>query len=102
MEITSISVLHICGLYFRAQRLIELYILTYIFFIHCIATSAAEYTAPEDCEWIPASGSDVSLSCHLQTIVGSGVLATNFSLIQSEHTTSLTIVCDSLFFESTL
>ncbi|GIY81710.1 toll-like receptor Tollo [Caerostris darwini] len=73
-----------------------------IFLLQCVTTSSNLYSAPEDCEWTLMSGSDVSLTCHLKTIVASGVLATNFSVIQSEHTTSLTVMCESLFFESTM
>ncbi|GIY72477.1 toll-like receptor 6 [Caerostris extrusa] len=73
-----------------------------IFLLQCVKTSSNLYSAPEDCEWTLMSGSDVSLTCHLKTIVASGVLATNFSVIQSEHTTSLTVMCESLFFESTM
>ncbi|GBL92884.1 Toll-like receptor 6 [Araneus ventricosus] len=73
-----------------------------IFLLQFVASSPVLYSAPEDCVWTLISGSDVSLICHLKTIVASGVLATNFSVIQSEHTTALNIVCDSLFFESTL
>lgn len=64
--------------------------------------SHIQYTAPYDCKWTAISGNDVSVTCHLQTVVASGVLATNFSLIQSEHTASLTVSCDSMFFESSL
>lgn len=84
------------------KRWVQLLIMAYVLVAHCTATSAIVYSAPEDCEWTQMSSSEVSLTCHLKTIVASGVLATNFSVIQSEHTTILTVVCDSIFFESTM
>lgn len=77
-------------------------VLMCFFFVQCIMASSIQYSAPYDCKWTAISGNDVSVSCHLQTIVASGTLATNFSLIQSEHTAALTVTCDSMFFESSL
>lgn len=77
-------------------------ILACILLVQCILASSIQYSAPYDCKWTAIGGNDVSVSCHLQTIVASGVLATNFSLIQSEHTSVLTVTCDSMFFESSL
>ncbi|XP_054708254.1 toll-like receptor Tollo [Uloborus diversus] len=70
--------------------------------LNCVAASALQYSAPDDCDWTQISSNDVSLSCNLQTIVASGVLATNFSLIQSDHTVAMSVTCESLFFESSL
>lgn len=69
---------------------------------------ATQYIAPGDCTWthIPMSSSslsssnfDVSLKCNLRTINSAGL---NFSLIQSEHTHSLSVICDDSLFESRL
>ncbi|XP_015917704.1 toll-like receptor Tollo [Parasteatoda tepidariorum] len=72
-----------------------------LFFLYTIKRIIS-YTAPEDCEWTALNDNDVSLTCHLERIVASGVLATNFSLIQSQSTSSLTIICDPMYFESHL
>ncbi|XP_056635360.1 toll-like receptor 6 [Diorhabda sublineata] len=58
------------------------------------------YEAPDDCQWwvrepITSGGQDeVSLTCNLRTI-NSEFDTTNFSVIPSEHTTSLRIECNS-------
>ncbi|XP_076373422.1 toll-like receptor Tollo [Tachypleus tridentatus] len=61
------------------------------------------YVAPEDCRWQPLgpTGDDVALTCSLRTLNGA-FDKTNFSLIQPEHTTSLTVRCEDVFFESSL
>ncbi|CAG2162598.1 unnamed protein product [Oppiella nova] len=74
------------------------------------------YVAPEDCDWktttltTPDSGSatgagagsdSVLLTCKLRTVNGA-FDSTNFSLIQAQHTTGLTIICDDILFESSL
>lgn len=68
------------------------------------ATCAVHYVAPEDCRWEPLGGvrsSDVSLTCNLRTL--NGVFDnTNFSVIQSAHTISLTVKCQDILFESSL
>ena len=61
------------------------------------------YDAPDDCQWWVresgnggVSGSDeVALSCKLRTI-NSEFDTTNFSVIPSEHTTSLKIECNDI------
>ena len=62
---------------------------------------AAQYVAPGDCTWnhIPQTSFDVSLKCHLRQISPTGL---NFSLIQSEHTISLTVICDETALDSRL
>ncbi|KAJ8921597.1 hypothetical protein NQ315_010503 [Exocentrus adspersus] len=58
------------------------------------------YEAPDDCQWwvrepATAGGQDeVALTCNLRTI-NSEFDTTNFSVIPSEHTTSLRIECNS-------
>lgn len=58
------------------------------------------YEAPDDCQWwirepASAGGADeVALTCNLRTI-NSEFDTTNFSVIPSEHTTSLRIECNS-------
>lgn len=70
-------------------------------FLFLITTcTALHYTAPEDCQWSPA-GQDVSLICRVDAISSNG-RSTNFTLIQSEHTVSLRIMCDDVLFESHL
>lgn len=60
------------------------------------------YEAPDDCQWwvrdptVTGSGQDeVSLTCKLRTI-NSEFDTTNFSVIPSEHTTSLRIECSDV------
>ena len=59
----------------------------------------AQYIAPGDCTWnhIPQTSFDVSLKCHLKTIGTNGL---NLSVIQSEHTISLVVICDDSQKES--
>ncbi|KAK6636750.1 hypothetical protein RUM43_010413 [Polyplax serrata] len=61
------------------------------------------YDAPDDCQWWLREGPDeVALICRLQTI-NSEFESTNFSVIPSEHTTSLRIQCNTeLFSKSSL
>lgn len=61
-----------------------------------------QYRAPASCDWTLLNSNEVSVTCGIQTIVGTGVLATNFSLIQTDYTSSLSINCDPVFFESSL
>lgn len=64
------------------------------------SSSALRYEAPDDCQWwvrdpSTATGQDeVALTCKLRTI-NSEFDTTNFSVIPSEHTTSLRIECNS-------
>ncbi|XP_065200545.1 toll-like receptor 6 [Planococcus citri] len=56
------------------------------------------YEAPDDCQWWLresnyASGEEVALTCNLRTI-NSEFETSNFSVIPSEHTTSLKIECN--------
>ncbi|RWS15631.1 slit 3 protein-like protein [Dinothrombium tinctorium] len=62
---------------------------------------AVVYKAPDDCEWKPAINGEVSVTCKLRT-VNAAYDSTNFSLIPSERTASLTILCDDVLFESFL
>ncbi len=59
-----------------------------------------KYEAPDDCQWwlresgAYANGEEVALACNLRTI-NSEFDTSNFSVIPSEHTTSLKIECSS-------
>ncbi|XP_050314229.1 toll-like receptor 6 [Anthonomus grandis grandis] len=62
------------------------------------ASTGLRYEAPDDCQWWikdpSVSGQDeVALTCNLRTI-NSEFDTTNFSVIPSEHTTSLRIECN--------
>lgn len=60
------------------------------------------YDAPDDCRVSVYGNDDVSLACNLRTI-NSEFDTTNFSVIPSEHTVSLTIMCNStIMVKSTL
>lgn len=52
------------------------------------------YDAPDDCKFFILPTNDVQLICHLRT-VNSEFDTTNFSVIPSEHTTSLSILCSN-------
>lgn len=61
---------------------------------------AAQYVAPGECSWTHSSlDFDVSLRCAVRTISPSGL---NFSLVQAEHTTALSVTCDDNLAESRL
>ncbi|RWS26126.1 slit 3 protein-like protein [Leptotrombidium deliense] len=63
---------------------------------------AVVYKAPEDCEWKAVGiGDEVAVKCKLRTVNGA-FDNTNFSLISAEKTTSLTVICDDILFESYL
>ncbi len=64
-------------------------------------TNDAQYVAPGDCKWnhIQQHSFKESLKCHLRTISPIGI---NLSLIQSEHTISLIVICDEVSVESNL
>lgn len=65
------------------------------------APQPLRYEAPDDCQWwvkepVSSGGQDeVSLTCNLRTI-NSEFDTTNFSVIPSEHTTSLRIECNEV------
>ncbi|XP_064473061.1 toll-like receptor Tollo [Ornithodoros turicata] len=66
--------------------------------------SAVHYVVAEDCDWRTiqqSSSTEIALKCRFQAI-RAGPDGTNFSLIQPDHTTSLTVLCGSLFTESRL
>lgn len=64
--------------------------------------STLKYDAPDDCRFSISASSDVSLACNLRTI-NSEFDTTNFSVIPSEHTVSLTVLCnDTIMAKSTL
>lgn len=64
--------------------------------------SSLRYDAPDDCRFSVYSNDDVSLSCNLRTI-NSEFDTTNFSVIPSEHTVSLSIMCNNtIMVKSTL
>lgn len=81
------------------------YLITTLLLLVLISTFSpvrgAQYIAPGDCTWTHVSRTsfDVSLKCSLRTINAAGL---NFSLIQAEHTISLTVICDDFLFESRL
>ncbi|CAK1555171.1 unnamed protein product [Leptosia nina] len=64
-----------------------------------------KYEAPDDCQWWlkgPNDAHEVSLTCKLRTI-NSEFDTTNFSVIPSEHTTSLRIECnEEIMYKSSL
>ncbi|KAL1436487.1 hypothetical protein MTO96_049589 [Rhipicephalus appendiculatus] len=63
---------------------------------------AAHYVSADDCDWRTGPSSpEVALRCRLQAL-RTGPDSTNFSLIQPDHTTSLTVLCSALFTESHL
>ncbi|KDR21043.1 toll-like receptor 6 [Zootermopsis nevadensis] len=62
--------------------------------------SLLRYEAPDDCQWwiretSSSGGDEVALTCKLRT-VNSEFDTTNFSVIPSEHTTSLRIECNNI------
>ncbi|KAI1286937.1 Protein toll [Halotydeus destructor] len=77
--------------------------------IYCLLTAlaivrvadCAQYVAPGQCTWTHSSSSDfdVALDCTVRTINSNGL---NFSLIQSEHTATVNVVCDDNLLESRL
>lgn len=63
-------------------------------------TPPLRYEAPDDCQWwiretSGSGGDEVALTCKLRTI-NSEFDTTNFSVIPSEHTTSLRIECNNI------
>lgn len=63
-------------------------------------TPPLRYEAPDDCQWwiretSSSGGDEVALTCKLRTI-NSEFDTTNFSVIPSEHTTSLRIECNNI------
>jgi len=64
------------------------------------ASLPLRYEAPDDCQWwiretSNSGGEEVALTCKLRTI-NSEFDTTNFSVIPSEHTTSLRIECNNM------
>lgn len=64
------------------------------------AAPSLRYEAPDDCQWwiretSSSGGDEVALTCKLRTI-NSEFDTTNFSVIPSEHTTSLRIECNNV------
>lgn len=63
---------------------------------------SVRYDAPDDCRFTVYGNDDISLSCNLRTI-NSEFDTTNFSVIPSDHTVSLSIMCNStIMVKSTL
>ncbi|XP_030751575.1 toll-like receptor 6 [Sitophilus oryzae] len=64
------------------------------------ASGGLKYEAPDDCQWwvrdpsVSGGQDEVALTCNLRTI-NSEFDTTNFSVIPSEHTTSLRVECNS-------
>ena len=90
-----------CAIKSRNCRNSMIFVVLYIFCLIIGFADSAQYIAPGDCTWnhIPQTSFDVSLKCHLRTISTNGL---NFSLIQSEHTISLVVICDESQIESHL
>ncbi|XP_031632751.1 toll-like receptor 6 [Contarinia nasturtii] len=66
------------------------------------ADAQLKYDAPDDCRFFVDGMEEVSLACNLRTI-NSEFDTTNFSVIPSEHTISLTILCnDTIMAKSAL
>lgn len=62
----------------------------------------SKYEAPDDCKYTILNNLDVSLVCNLRT-VNSEFDTTNFSVIPSENTVSLTVLCnDEIMTKSSL
>lgn len=55
--------------------------------------SSIRYDAPDDCQYLVAPNQDITLVCNLRT-VNSEYDTTNFSVIPSDHTVALSIICD--------
>ena len=67
---------------------------------HTPTAPPLRYEAPDDCQWwiretSSSGGDEVALTCKLRT-VNSEFDTTNFSVIPSEHTTSLRIECNNM------
>ncbi|XP_045523074.1 toll-like receptor 6 [Pieris brassicae] len=87
-------------------------VVAYIIFLFILRLNVADqsafplkYEAPDDCQWWlkgPNDAHEVSLTCKLRTI-NSEFDTTNFSVIPSEHTTSLRIECnEEIMYKSSL
>lgn len=63
--------------------------------------SQVRYDAPDDCQFSVAPNQDISLLCNLRT-VNSEYDTTNFSVIPSDHTVALGIICDDVMAKSKL
>ncbi|KAM7354955.1 toll-like receptor 6 [Cochliomyia hominivorax] len=70
-----------------------------------LASQDMRYDAPDDCHFLPAVGPDhpeIMLTCNLRT-VNSEFDTTNFSVIPSEHTVGLHVLCnDEIMAKSSL
>lgn len=67
-----------------------------------VVDATIRYDAPDDCRFSIQENQDVSLICNLRT-VNSEFDTTNFSVIPSEHTVSLSILCnDTIMAKSSL
>ncbi len=99
-SINKSTKMDICANYANSRTIMIWFLLSSSLAILSVS-NGAQYVAPGDCTWnhIPMSSFDVSLKCSLRTINPSGL---NFSLIQAEHTISLTVICDDSLFESRL
>ena len=73
-----------------------------LFVIAALAVMAAAYEAPDDCDWtfvddVEGYAGGVALTCHLNAI-NSNLEKTNFSVIPSELTRKLTVICNQDFY----
>ena len=78
--------------------------LAIIILISLLGVIRASYEAPDDCEWTPMGGGEpggVALTCHLSAI-NSRMERTDFSVIPSAGTRSLTVQCSESEAESSL
>lgn len=76
---------------------------SFVFLIMILSTivDGSQYVSPPECTWTHQPVDfDVDLSCRVRTINPRNGL--NFSLIQSEHTVHLNVVCDDHLTESRL
>lgn len=76
-----------------------------IILVHSRQAYVMDYVAPSDCQWTTIKSHHIEpgvlLTCHVSG-VGTQMDSTNFSLIQSLHTTGLTIICDDRYVEGRL
>nr|ANG08900.1 toll family protein LongTollB [Parasteatoda tepidariorum] len=84
---------------------IKVVILFLTLLLHFKRICAMNYMAPSDCQWTTMKSNtlepSVILTCHVSG-VGTSIDSTNLSLIQSSHTTGLTIICDDRYVEGRL
>jgi len=76
---------------------VQIMLLLFTLFYQINQITSSSYIAPSECTFTHASQSfDIILLCKLRATHPSGL---NFSLIQPDHTVSLTLICDANHFE---